>query len=445
MQRSLISGTPWKSILSFAFPVFMGMLLQQLYNTADTIIVGNFSGEGPLAAVGACGVLTMVFLALSSGFSAGASVIIAQSFGAGKEAEMRRQASSSIVVLLAMGIATTVVGLAISRPALERLLATPISLLGMADTYFKIYACGFFFQFGYNIIAAVLRGVGDSAATLYFLLIASVINVVLDIVFVYNFGMGVAGAAIATDIAQAASFIAAIVYMTKKYSVFRWKLRELTFELPLAVLTLRRGFPIALQHLIVSCGFMFIQRAVNSFGEAMTASFSVAQKVDSYMILPASALMTTQSAYTGQNIGAGRVERITVGARQTVLMSEIICLSISAIIFIFAQPIVRAFGLRTEAVAYCTSHVRFASFCLVIFAGYFPLLGLFQGANDAFYSTFVATTVLAMRVLVTYTLKEVPGIGYRIIWGNMLFGWGTGFILAWTHLLRGKWKSKAQK
>ncbi len=177
MEKSLTDGTPWKGILSFMFPVFMGLLLQQFYNTADTIIVGNFAGESSLAAVGACGVLTLVFLALANGFSAGACVLIAQLFGAGKEQEMRRQALSSLLVMIGMGIVATAVGVFISRFALKYILATPESLLSMADTYFKIYALGLLFQFGYNIIAAILRGIGDSKATLYFLLIASVINI----------------------------------------------------------------------------------------------------------------------------------------------------------------------------------------------------------------------------------------------------------------------------
>jgi Na+-driven multidrug efflux pump len=177
----------------------------------DTIVVGNFAGEAPLAAVGACGVLTMAFLALANGFSAGACVLIAQLFGSGKEKEMRKQVSSSLLLMLGMGVVATVAGILVSRFALKYISATPESLLPMADTYFKIYAAGLIFQFGYNIVASILRGVGNSKATLYFLLIASGINIVLDIVFVYSLNMGVAGAAIATDIAQAASCIAAII------------------------------------------------------------------------------------------------------------------------------------------------------------------------------------------------------------------------------------------
>lgn len=442
MEKSLTAGPPWKGILSFMFPVFMGLLLQQFYNTADTIIVGNFSGEASLAAAGACGVLTMIFLALANGFSTGASVLIAQLFGAGKKEQMRRQASSSLVVMLVIGIAATVVGIFISRFALTNILATPVSLLSMADTYFKIYALGLFFQFGYNIIAAILRGIGDSKATLYFLLIASIINVLLDILFVYSFNMGVAGAAIATDIAQAASFIAGIIYMMKKYPLFRWQLNELTFEWSLAKLTLQKGFPMALQQLIVSGGFIFIQRAVNSYGEAMTASFSVAQKIETYMTLPANALMTTQSTYTAQNIGAGRVDRVMTGAKHTVIISETISIFILVIAFIFARPIVTAFGLGSQAADYCTSHVRCVAICLIPFASYFPFLGLFQGADNALYSTFVATSALAIRVITTYIFQGVPDISYHMIWWNTMFGWGLGCIITWVHFLRGKWKHR---
>lgn len=437
-KETLLTGKPWKGILSFMFPVFTGLLLQQFYNTADTIIVGNFSSETALAAVGACGVLTMAFLALANGFSAGACVLIAQLFGAGETDKMRRQASSALLVMIGMGIVATVAGVVISRFALRYILATPESLLPMADTYFKIYALGLVFQFGYNIIAAILRGIGDSRATLYFLLIASIINVVLDILFVYNFNMGVAGAAIATDIAQIASCVAAFAYMMKKYPLFRWRWNEFTFEWKLGKLTLQRGFPMALQQLIVSVGFVFIQRAVNSYGEAMTASYSVAQKVETYMTLPANALMTTQSTYTAQNIGAGRLDRVITGAKHTVVISEIISICILAVVFVFATPIVTAFGLGPEASGYCTAHVRCVALCLIPFASYFPLLGLFQGADDALYSTFVATSALTIRAVSTYALQGIPAFGYHMIWWNTLFGWGLGCILAWVHFFRGK-------
>ncbi|MCM1578940.1 MAG: MATE family efflux transporter, partial [Ruminococcus sp.] len=197
------------------------------------------------------------------------------------------------------------------------------------------------------------------------------------------------------------------------------------------------------QQLIVSVGFTFIQRAVNSYGESMTASFTVAQKVETYMTLPASALMTTQATYTGQNIGAKKLDRVITGAKQTVVISEIISVFILMLAFIFAKQIVTAFGLGEEAVGYCTAHVRCVAVCLVIFAAYFPLLGLFQGADNALYATFVATMALAVRVASTYALQPIPAISYRMIWWNTVIGWELGCIITWVHFLRGKWKKKA--
>lgn len=223
------------------------------------------------------------------------------------------------------------------------------------------------------------------------------------------------------------------MYMMKKYPLFRWRLNEFTFAWRLAKQTLKTGFPMALQQFIVSFGFVFIQRVVNSYGEAMTASFSVAQKVETYMTLPASALMTTQGTYTGQNIGANRLDRVKTGAKQTALISEIISVCILTAVFVFARPIVAAFGLGQEAVEYCSAHVRFVALCLPLFASYFPLLGLFQGANNALFSTFVATGALTVRVAATYLFQGISGVGYRMIWWNTIFGWGLGFVISWTH------------
>ena len=176
-----------------------------------------------------------------------------------------------------------------------------------------------------------------------------------------------------------ASCAAAFFYMMKKYPVFCWNWNEFTFEWTLAKQALKSGFPMALQQFIVSIGIVFIQRAVNSYSEAMTASFTVAQKVETYKILPANALMTTQGIYAGQNIGAGRIDRIITGAKHTLILSEIISICILIMAFVFAEPIVTAFGLEAEAINYCTAHVRYIAICLIPFASYFPLLGMFRG------------------------------------------------------------------
>ena len=323
-NRALLEGAPWKGILRFALPVFLGLLLQQLYNTADTIIVGNFESEDAMSAVGATAVLTMAFLAFANGFSAGAGVIVAQLFGAKKDEELRKNACTSMLLMIGMGIVCTGIALLINRLMLQYVLKTPADLLEMAVVYFRVYALGLIFQFGYNIVAAVLRGVGDSQATMHFLLIAAIINIALDIVFVAVLHLGVLGAALATDISQAGCCIAGIIYMVKRYPIFRWKLKELTFEWKLAWNALKIGFPMALQQFIVAVGFVFLQRAVNGYGKFMTASFTVAMRVETYIQLPASSLQVTQATYTGQNLGVDFSYLFEVGCNLVLLEQQLL-------------------------------------------------------------------------------------------------------------------------
>ena len=441
--KSMAEGTPWKHILKFALPVLAGSLLQQLYNTVDTIVVGNFSGEDALSAVGTTGSFTFLFLALATGFSAGNGVIVAQHFGAKEEKKVRDNASTGILLMLGMGILSTIIGILVARPAYTHLVAVDESFLDLTLQYFRIYAFGLVFQFGYNIFSSILRAVGDSAATLYFLLIASVLNILLDLIFVAGFKWGVIGAAAATDIAQAGSFIAAYIYMTQKYPMFRFKLNEFTWDPLLAKKTLITGFPIALQLIIVSFGLTFIQRAVNKFGQSMTASFTVGQRIEMYMNLPCNAFQTTLATYTGQNIGAGKPERVKKGAYQTILMSLLMTMCISAAVWLLSENIIGLFKLSEQAAIYCNSHIKTIALINIILSIYIPLFGVFQGANHGGAATVVATGALGTRVLVTYLFRYSSFFGHTIIWWNGLFGFGAGFLITWSYYLSNLWQRKS--
>ncbi len=441
--RSMVEGTPWKHIIRFALPVLAGALLQQLYNTVDTIIVGNFSGEKALSAVGTTGSFTFLFLAIAMGFSAGNGVVVAQCYGAGDEKQVRANASTGILLLLGMGVIATIVGLLVSRPAYTGLIAVPEEILELTLQYFRIYVIGLVFQFGYNIYSSILRAVGDSAATLYFLLIASVLNVILDLVFVAGFHWGVIGAAVATDIAQLASFVAAYIYMTRKYPVFRFKLKEYVWNSDLVKKTLTIGFPMALQLIVVSFGLTFIQRAVNGFGQVMTASFTVGQRIEMYMNLPCNAFQTTLATYTGQNIGAGKMDRVKKGAHQALLISVLMTLCISALVWTFSGSIIDLFGLSSQAAIYCNQHLKVIALINIILSLYIPLFGVFQGAGHGGAPTVVATSALGTRVLVTYLFRYSPLFGYTIIWWNGLFGFGIGCLITWSYYLSGKWQKNA--
>lgn len=442
-RKSMTEGAPWKHILRFAFPVIMGSLLQQLYNTADTIIVGNFSGEDALSAVGTTASFTFLFLALAMGFSAGNGVVVSQYFGADNEKQVRRTASTGIIFLLSMGLISTIAGIVLARAGFTHLINVPSEILNLTLTYFRIYALGLIFQFGYNIFSSILRAVGDSAATLYFLLISSVINIGLDLLFVAVFHWGVAGAAAATDIAQAVSFIAAYYYMVKRYPIFRFRVKDLVWDGMLAQKTVRVGSPIALQMMIASLGFSFIQRAVNGFGKAMTASFTVGQRIEMYLNLPCNAFQTTLATYAGQNIGASKPERVKTGVIQTLIISLIMTVVISFFVWRYADSIIHLFGLGEQSLEYCRQHLKTIAWVNIVLGLYIPLFGVFQASNHGFVCTLTATAALGARVLVTYLFRYSPIFGITIIWWNGLFGFGTGFLIAWSYYLSGKWMSNA--
>ena len=443
MTLDLTQGTPWKGALRFALPLLLGNLLQQLYNTADTIIVGNYVSDHALSAVGSCTSLTMLFTALALGFSIGAGVLAAQYFGAQKLGEVRRIAATSIVLFLALGAVMSVLGAVLARPLLAGLLQTPEALLEMAVTYFMIYAAGLIFQFGYNIAAALLRAIGDSKATLYFLLASSLLNVVLDLLLVAVVKMGVAGAAIATVFSQLLSCVLSFWYMHRKYEFLRFSVRQLRFEPALAGRVLAVGAPMAVQQSVVSCGFMFMQRLVNSCGEDMVASFTVGSRIENYLILPTLSFQSTMATYTGQNIGARQPERVSRGLRQVIGLAICITLPLSAAAYFLAPQIISLFAISGQAAAYCAQHLHLAACAVLVFAVYFPCNGLLQGAGEGLYATACAALALGVRVALAYLLIKTALFGVAAIWWSQLLAWVVTLIFCYCHYFRGTWKTRS--
>lgn len=439
LSSNMTSGSPWKHILRFAFPVLLGSLLQQLYNTVDTIIVGNFAGEASLSAVGTTGTLAYFLLTLAIGFSAGNGVLVAQHFGAGDETKVKINAANGISFLLFLGMIATFVGIIFARPAFIHLVDVPPAILDSTLLYFRLYCAGLIFQYGYNIFSSILRAVGDSASTLYFLLISSMLNIVLDLLFVAVFKMDVAGAAIATVISQAVSFFAALFYMQKKYPVFKFKKEDFKINKEAISKTIQIGFPISFQQIVVSLGLTAIQRAVNGFGEVMTASFTVGQRVEMYINLPCNAFQTTLATFCGQNLGARKMDRVKKGTHQTLLISLIFTLIISSLIWIFTRQIINLFGLSEQAMVYCSAHLKTIALINIILSIYIPLFGLYQGLGHTKFLMLVSCCALGTRILVTYLFKDTNFFGFTIIWWNGLFGFGMGCMVTWAYYFSKRW------
>jgi putative MATE family efflux protein len=440
----MTAGTGWKHVARFSLPLMLGNLLQQLYNTVDGIVVGQFVSDAALAAVGNCASLTFVFLAISFGLANGTGIAISQLFGAKLQAEMRRCASTALILLVGVGAAVSVFGALMSPWLLHGLMKVPEGeVLKLGESYFTIYAAGLIFQFGYNAIAAVLRAVGDSKATLYFLCVTAVLNAILDLTFVIVFHWGVAGTAVATVLAQAICMVFSIVYMYRHYPVFRFKRGEFVFDREKGAVCLKLGIPTMLQQSVVAFGGVFMQRLVNYFGQNLMAAFTVGNRVENYIFVPILALNNGMSTFTGQNLGARKPERVRECWKRIELLSLGITLFVAALAYIFASPISRLFGIDGESLSMAVRMIRFMSFFFCMFSLYLPTMGLLQGAGDALYSMFCSFSTLGARVASAYIMVYVFGVGCEAVWYAVPIGWTLCIILGMARYYSGVWEKKS--
>lgn len=443
MTKTMTQGTPWKLILSFSLPIMAGNLLQQLYNTADSIIVGQFVSQEALGAVGTCSPLAFLFIALAIGLSTGASILVAQLYGAEQLEEMRKSVSTALILLTGIGVVMTVVGVAAARPLLQYALGVPAEVLDMATAYLSIYALGLIFQFVYNIVAAILRALGDSKATLYFLLVSSLVNIVLDLLFVAVFHWSVAGAAIATVISQACSAVVSVAYMFRKYDALRLRKGEFSFSREYCVTTLKLGIPVAMQQCVVSVGHLFIQRLVNSYGTAMMSAYTAAGRLENYILVPIFGFNAGLNVYVGQNVGAKELDRVKSGFRQTLIMSILFCIVLSLVLLTVGSDLARIFGIDGEALNLAGQYIRAQAPFFVVFAIYQMASAMLQGSGDVGFSTFCTMESLVIRIVLSYTLAYLTPMGYTAIWWSMIIGWACAMVPAYGRYFSGAWKKKS--
>ncbi len=442
--NNLTQGTEWKAILTFALPIMVSQLLQQLYSTVDGIIVGNFVSSAALGAMGSCMSFVMLFVALAIGMSNGCGIVVSQFYGAGRREDMRRAASTILIVLFTMGAVLMVVSFFTARSASYYVLGvTDEQLLAYSVEYISIYSLGFIFQFVYNAVSAILRSVGDSKAVLYFLLVATVINVVLDLLFVAVLPWGVAGAAAATVIAQFFCVLASILYMYKNYPDFRFGLRELRFHRDKFKLCMRMGIPSTIQFMVISFGHLFLQRLINTFGSATMAACTVGSRYDHYASIPIMANLQAMAAFAGQNTGAGRYDRVKRGLVSVLIINVIMVSILCAGLYTFASPLARLFGVEGEALKQSVEYLRYISYVYILFALYIPVSALFQGCGDPMASTICSLIALSIRVGMGYFMVYVLDWGYNACWENLGIGWAASLIYVIIHYFRGTWKTKS--
>ena len=435
----MTSGSVFRHVITFTFPLLIGNLFQQFYNLVDSLVVGNFVGANALAAVGTCGSLNYLIFALSSGLSVGLGILAAQAFGARNTGDIRRIVAGGIYILGGAGILVCVAGYALA-PSLLRLLRAPDSVLPDAITYLRLICLGTVPVALYNGIASILRAMGDSKTSLYFLIAASLINVVLDLVFVLGLGLGVFGVGLATLISQIASFVISLVYALAKVSVFRLHKEELRFDGEIVKRALILGIPVAAQTSIISVSTMVLQGVVNGFGETVMAAYTVVDRVEQIVQQPYTSLGTALTTFAGQNVGAQRLDRVKQGFRVSVYLALGFSLILLPIAYGFGPQIIGVFVKEPEVIAIGARALKINSLFYFALGMIYVPRSLLNGCGDSAFAMINGITEVVCRIVYSNVFTRIPAIGCWGIWITTGFTWGTTALVCLHRYFRGKWR-----
>jgi putative MATE family efflux protein len=444
MAEDMTRGPVARKIIVFTIPLFIGNIFQQLYNMVDAVVVGRYVGKDALAAVGTSFPAMFLLIALVMGLTMGASVLVSQLFGADDLNKMRRAISTSFIFMIVCSFALTVIGLLTARSLLI-FLKTPPEVIEDAVIYLKIIFVGMLFLFIYNGIAAFLRALGDSRTPLYFLIISSLLNIALDLLFVLRYKMGVAGVGWATIISQAVAMILCLIYIYRRVELLRLKTHEFVFDRELFALSIKLGIPASIQQTVLSLGMIAVQGLVNSFGSVTIAAYTAAARLDSIAMMPIMNLGMALSTFTAQNIGAGKFDRIRRGYAQTLAMVAACSICTSAIVLLFGPKLINLFidAQETEVILQGNDYITVVSFFYILMGLLFVTNGVLRGSGDMTVSMISTMVNLATRIIFAYILSARPGIGYHGIWWSIPVGWGFGFLVAYARYHGGKWTEKA--
>lgn len=440
-MTDMTTGSPARHILTFALPLLLGNLFQQLYNMVDSVVVGNYVGKNALAAVGTCGSMSFLFFSLSSGLAIGIGIIVSQFYGAKDEQQVRNTIANSIYVLVTAALAVSVLGILLC-PALLRLLQTPEHIMEDATLYLRTTCAGIIAIALYNGVAAVLRALGDSRTPLYFLILSSVVNVILDLVFVIYCDMGVFGVALATIISQAVSAVTCLLYAYHKVPYFRLTREELRPHKAIILKSFRLGIPMALQSSMIAISCMVLQGVVNSFGDTVMAAFTITSRVEQIIQQPFNSLGTAMTTYAGQNMGAGKPDRVRKGLRQATLMILAFCLLMVPIFFLLGPQIVRIFVKEQDVIEMGYRALRITSLFYFGLGMIYVPRGLLNGCGDTAFSMINGITEVACRIGYSQILLRIPILGYWSVWITTGLTWITVATVCMIRYLSGKWRQK---
>ena len=445
----MTEGNPVSQIIRFTIPMLLGNFAQQLYNTVDSIIVGRFVGDNALAAVGSAGPILNLMLVLFIGISVGASIMVSQYFGARQRENLSRAIGCCVTLTGIASLIIMVMGILLARPLLQ-LLNTPESIIGWCTQYLIILFVGIAGSGYYNIMGGVLRGLGDSVSALIYLLIATLLNIVLDYSFVAFFGMGVAGVALATILAQLVSAILTMRKLSRMTDIFDLKREYLRPTRQHAGSLIRLGLPSGITQAIISMSMIVTQSLTNSFGEVFIAANVIVMRIDGFVMLPAFSFGTAMTTYAGQNIGANRMDRVEQGAKQGTLAAMGISAALTIIILIFGRLIMGIFTETQELIDLSYRMMRILGIGYIAMEVTQCLSGIMRGAGDTVTPMWISIiNSVALRVPAAYALvaltktPELPQGDCAMMFVSLVLTWCVGATLTFIMYRVGRWKKKA--
>ena len=446
MKNSTImtEGSIWKKILFFSIPLILGNLFQQLYNTVDSIIVGNYIGSEALAAVGSSGSLINLLIGFCIGASAGAGVVIAQFYGAQDREGVRKAVHTTIAIAIAAGAVLTVVGI-VATPILLKAMGTPQEVFDQASIYLKVYFGGILFSVVYNMSAGILNAVGNSKRSLVYLMIAATSNIFLDLLFVVVLKMGIVGVAIATDISQLLSCIFIILFLVRSEDVYRVKLKDIRCYDNLLGKILKIGLPTGVQNIVISLSNVIVQSSVNSFGAVAMAGFAAYIKVDGFNILPVLSFSMAATTFVGQNVGAGRLDRVKKGMYVSVAMGIIYTVCTGILLLAFAPQVIGVFTQNGKVVEYGVYIMKF--FCP--FYWMLGILHILAGTIRGTGKTMQAMVVFLFSLCIFRVLWiwGAMSVSHKI--GGVMLGyplsWLVGLVMILIYVWKGNWMPYGMK
>ena len=445
----MTEGTPWKKIVLFAIPLLIGNVAQQMYNTVDSIVVGKYVGDNALAAVGSASPIFNLLLVLFVGISVGAGIMVSQYFGAGKREDLSMTIGNCITLTAVASVVLMFVASFAIRPLLE-LLNTPASIIEWCNDYLLILLMGISGTAYYNILGGILRGLGDSVSSLIYLLIAAATNVVLDIYFVANLGMGVPGVALATVIAQALSSVLCLIKLSKMRATFDFGWKYMKIRREHAMNVIRLGLPSGVTQAIMSMSMIVVQSLTNSFGEMVIAANVIIMRVDGFAMMPNFSFGNAMTTYSGQNVGARKYDRVIQGSKQGTMIAVGVSTVITAIILLFGDILMYAFTDTAELVELSMYMMRILAAGYIAVALNQSLSGVMRGAGDTLTPMWISMlTTVGIRVPLAYFIAwmtkspEFPTGRLEALPISLLVSWLLGALVTFIAYRKGNWKTKA--